>query len=297
MGKGDPGRSTSRGYLYALLGAVGGGAIPTLFKILLAHNTPASIAGPGLLLSGFALFFYKPKMNPTRQSFPFLLLIGVLGGALATVMWATGIDETTVVNASLLANGEILFTTLIAVFALGERLSRFQATMGLVIVAGILIVSTDLDLARVQFFQGLMGNLLILGATLAWGLENNIIVAISRRFAVPMLSRYRNTIGGVLVAGFAISTGQFLTLSAHDAVVFALLVLTFAGTTYLFLAALQRLGAIRMILTYSVSTVLGAALALVVLGEQITPVQLLGGGLIVVGVYLFRRGERSTSVP
>jgi drug/metabolite transporter (DMT)-like permease len=52
-----------------------------------------------------------------------------------------------------------------------------------------------------------------------------------------------------------------------------------------------------MILTYSLSTVFGAVFALVVLGEQITTAQLLGGVLIIAGVYLFRRSEKTATVP
>lgn len=297
MSRGDPRRETSRGYLYAILGAIGGGAIPTLFKILLTDNSPVILSGLGILISGLLLILYKPRVTPTRRSLPFLLFIGVVGAGVATLMWAFGISETTVVNASLLANAEVLFTTLIAVFVLGERLSRTQTAMGLVIVAGILVVSTNLELTQVQFLQGLTGNLLILGSTLCWGLENNVIVVMSSKFEVPRLSKFRNIIGGGLVAALAVAMGIPLRLSAYEAVVFTLLVLAYAGTTYMFFAALQRLGAIKMILTYSVSTVIGAALALVVLGEQITPVQLLGGALILAGVYLFRRGEEPAVSP
>jgi drug/metabolite transporter (DMT)-like permease len=177
---------------------------------------------------------------------------------------------------------------------LGERLSRVQTAMGGLIVAGILIVSTNLDLTKVQFFQGLVGNLLILGSMLAWGFENNVIVYVSDRISTPILSKFRNLIGGTLVTTFALLLGLPLRLSAYDAFVFVLLVTAYAGTTYLFIGALQKLGAIKMILVYSVSTVFSAALALVVLGEQITIAQLLGGALIIMGVYLFRRSDKPT---
>ena len=46
-----------------------------------------------------------------------------------------------------------------------------------------------------------------------------------------------------------------------------------------------------MLLVWSTSTVFGALFALVFLGEQITLAQIFGGGLILLGVFLFRRGE------
>jgi drug/metabolite transporter (DMT)-like permease len=52
-----------------------------------------------------------------------------------------------------------------------------------------------------------------------------------------------------------------------------------------------------MLLVWSTSTVFGALFALGILGEQITPGQILGGALILVGVYLFRRTEKPMFVP
>ncbi|HEV2225494.1 MAG TPA: EamA family transporter, partial [Nitrososphaerales archaeon] len=71
-----------------------------------------------------------------------------------------------------------------------------------------------------------------------------------------------------------------------------LLGLSLGGTSYLAISALGDIGAIRFILVFSTSTLFGALFALVFLREQITPVQLTGGALIMVGVYLLQRAER-----
>jgi drug/metabolite transporter (DMT)-like permease len=286
-----------RGYVYALICSLCSGAVPTLVKLLLNDNGPYAISGLGILLSGFLLLFYKPKVRPTRGSLPYLLFIAVVGAAVAPILWTVGLNQTTAVNAALLANGEILFTTMVAFFAFGERLSRSQAARGIPIVAGIVIVSTNLDLAHVQFLQGLAGNLLILASTVGWGLENNFIVAATKRYSVPMLSKFRNLIGGGIVTAVVLLTGYPLRFSSSDLVVLAALVLALAGATYFFVASLQRLGAIRMILTYSLSTVFGATFAFFVLSEQVTPIQLAGGALIIGGVFLLRKSEKPAFVP
>ncbi|HMD79630.1 MAG TPA: DMT family transporter [Nitrososphaerales archaeon] len=286
-----------RGYVYALICSLCSGAVPTLVKLLLNDNGPYAISGIGILLSGFLLLFYKPKVKPTRGSLPYLLFIAVVGAAVAPILWTVGLNQTTAVNAALLANGEILFTTMVAFIAFGERLSRSQAARGIPIVAGIVIVSTNLDLAHVQFLQGLAGNLLILASTVGWGLENNFIVAATKRYSVPMLSKFRNLIGGGIVTAVVLLTGYPLRFSSNDLVVLAALVLAFAGATYFFVASLQRLGAIRMILTYSLSTVFGATFAFFVLSEQVTPIQLAGGALIIGGVFLLRKSEKPAFVP
>jgi len=290
-------QETTRGYLYTVICPVCSGAVPTLFKLLLVNNGPVVASGVAMMLSGVLLQAYRPGLKPPRGSIPYLLFLGLVGAGLAYVIWATGISETTAVNASLLANAEVLFTALIAYSVLGERLRKGQAAVGLMIAAGIVIVSTNLDLSRVQFLQGLVGNLLIILSMVLWGVENNVIAAVAGRFGAPVMSKFRNLVGGVLIVVVVLLLGLPLKLTDYDAAVFLLLALAMSGTTYFFIAGIRLLGAVRMILAYSLSTVFGAAFALLILGEQITGAQLAGGLIIVTGVYLFYRRDAPSGPP
>jgi drug/metabolite transporter (DMT)-like permease len=283
------------GYVYAILGAVCGGSITTLDKLLLVDNGPVAITGLGFVLSGFMLLLYQPRARPHRSSLPYLLFLGLVGAAVSPLMYIIGLNQTTAVNAALLANGEVLFTTLIAVLAFGEGLKRAQATRGLLIVAGLIVVSTDLDPAHLTFFQGLVGNMLVLGSTVGWAVENNLIVIATKRFEVASLSKFRNLIGGGVVMAFMLIAGLSFNFTPYNTLVLALMALATSGATLLFMSAIKRLGAIRMLLVWSSSSVFGAIFALIVLGEQISPAQLAGGACILLGVYLFRRSEKPLS--
>ena len=285
---------TTRGYLYAVVGAVCGGAFTVLTKILLEKSQPIPIMGFAFFLSALMLLFYQPKLKPVKQSVPYLLFMGLVGAALAPLMYTYGLNQTTAVNAALLANGEVLFTTVIAYSVFGERLVRAQALRGLLIVAGLVVVSTDLDVTHISFFQGIVGNMLVLGSTVGWAVENNLLVLATRRFDVVSLSKFRNLVGGVVVTAAAILGGYSFDFTLYDDLVLLLLAISVLGGTSLFIAAIKRLGAIRMLLVWSTSTVFGALFAFVFLGEQITAGQLAGGALILLGVYLFRRSEQQT---
>lgn len=282
----------AKGYLLAVIGSLCAGSITTLGKFALDSNQPIVVTGLSFLLSGVVLLPYRPGKRPEPGSMRYLVFFGLTGAALAPLMWTIGLNETTAVNASLLANGEVLFTTIIAFAAFGERLSRGQTWRGLIIVAGLVVVSTNLDLANIAFFQGLAGNLLILGATLFWGIENNIIAVASRRFDTATLSKFRNLIGGLIVTLVFVALMVPVEFTPLDALALFLLALAISSATFFFIAAVKRLGAIRMLLVWSSSTVFGAVFALIFLGEQITPVQLFGGALIILGVYVFHRGEK-----
>ena len=285
------GAETARGYLYAVVGAVSSGSVTALTKILLKDNGPISITGLAFSLSGLVLLLYQPRLKPARASVPYLLFMGVVGAAAAPLLYTFGLGQTTAVNAALLANGEVLFTTVIAYSVFGERLVRAQALRGLLIVAGLVVVSTDLDISHVSFLQGFLGNMLVLGSTVGWAVENNLIAVATRRFRVSSLSKFRNLIGGAVVMAFVAVGGFSFEFSSYDDLVLVVLVAAITAGTVLFIAAIKRLGAIRMLLVWSTSTVFGAFFAFVLLGEQITIGQVTGGALILVGVYLFRKGE------
>jgi len=285
-----------RGYLFAFLAAVCGGATPTLSKFALAQNGPVQVSAFSLLISGLMLIPVKPKQVPDRKSLKFVVFIGLVGAGLAPVLYQAGVNATTAVNASLLANGEGLFTTIIAFALFGERLPGRQLARGLLIVGGIALVTTNLDLAGVQFYQGLEGNLLILGSMFIWSFENNLIISPTRRFGPALVTKFRNIIGGGVVVVTFVALGLGVSLSLVWLIYIVLLALSLAGTSYLVISALADIGAIRFILVFSVSTIFGAFFALVFLREQITPVQLAGGALIMVGVYLLQRAERRLPV-
>jgi drug/metabolite transporter (DMT)-like permease len=281
----------ARGYTYAIVGSICGGSVPTLTKIILVTHGPVVVVGFSFLLSGLLLLLYRPRVKPAAKSLPYLLYFGLVGAALAPLMFTFGLNQTTAVNGALLSNGEGLFTTVIAFTIFGERLGRGQGARGLLIVAGLVIVSTNLSLAHVAFLQGIAGNLLIVGSMVFWAIENNLIASASKKFDVSSLSKFRNLLGGVVVSIFVLVSGIPFGFSAYDVTALILLSFALSGGTYLFIAAVKALGAIRMILVWSTSTVFGALFALVFLGEQITVVQALGGALILSGVYLFHRGE------
>jgi len=288
---GKTGSETTRGYVYALVGAVSSGSVTALSKILLERNGPIPVTGLAFLLSGLMILLYRPRTKPARGSVPYLLFMGLVGAAISPLMYTFGLDQTTAVNAALLANGEVLFTTIIAFSVFGERLAKGQVVRGLLIVAGLVVVSTDLDLAHVSFLQGIVGNILVLASMVGWSVENNVIVIATKRFEVSVLSRFRNLIGGLAVMVVVVLGGYSFDFAPYDVLVLVLLALALTGGTVLFIAAIKRLGAIRMLLVWSTSTVFGAFFAVLLLGEQITAGQLTGGALILLGVYLFRRGE------
>lgn len=280
-----------RGYLYAFIAAITGGTFPVASKYLEGTTAPVAISGYVFLLSGLMLIPYKPGVRLGRSSAPLVLVVGLLGAATAPVLYQFGLQRTTAVNASLLSNGEVFFTSVIAFAIFGERLERKQLLEGLVVAAGLIVVATNLDVSGVQFLQGFVGNLLVLAATFFWSVENNILRIASSRFGAALVTKYRNLFGGGLVLLLAALLSVSLKLTEVSTAVLLFASLMMAITSLFSITALGTIGAVRTLLVFSTSSIFGALFSLVFLGEGISTIQVAGGAAILAGVYMIQRSE------
>ena len=247
---------SNTGVVAALMAAVLFGAGTPVAKLLLASLSPWLLAALLYLGSGLGLTLYRrvvraPAVVLPRQEVSWFVGAVVSGGVIAPVLLMFGLSGMPASGASLLLNAEGVFTTLLAWFAFKENVDRRIAIGMLAIVAGALVLSWP---GEVQV-NALWPSLAILGACLAWGLDNNLTRKVSLTDAAWIAS-----IKG-LVAG---------------AVNLALA---------LFVVGLRHLGTARTGAYFSAAPFVGALLALAT-GDSLTPQLLLAGALMALGLWL-----------
>ncbi len=267
------------------------GLIPIFSKLLLLSTRPLTISALVFLVAGLLLLPYRPKERPGKSSLWWMLATGLIGAAAAPALYMYGVNQTSAVNASLLTNAEVFFTGLLAFLVFKERLKKEQLLESLLVVAGIVIVSTGLNPSGVQLLHGLTGNLLIIGASLAWAVDNNLSRITSQRFGPIFVSKFRNLFGGGLLLAFLIATSASIVVSAAALPLLILFGADTALATLTFMAALVRIGAVRALLVFSTTSIFGSLFAVVGLGESVTLVQATGGALILLGVYMIQKSE------
>ena len=209
---------------------------------------------------------------------------------MAPILYFTGVQESSAVNASLLGNGEVLFTALIGFGIFHESLRRRQLAEGLLIALGVIVVSSNLQSGGVSLIQGLSGNVLIVGATIFWSIDNNLSRVASQRMGLSMVAKFKGLIGGGITIILLVASSS-LVVPVTSLPLIAILAVIFTAMTLLSVGAFRLIGAVRTILVFSTSSILGPLFAFVVLGEGISPIQVAGGALILCGVYLIQRSE------
>ena len=274
----------------ALASAALFGASTPFAKLLLGTVDPWLLAGLLYLGSGIGLGLVQLARRPLgigaaeaplrRADMPWLALVVLAGGVVGPVLLMFGLARTSAANAALLLNLEGLATMAIAWLVFRENVDRRILLGALAILAGAVLLSWQGGPAGVGW-----GALLIAGACVAWGIDNNLTRKLSGADPVQ-IAMLKGLAAGAVNLGLALARG--VVLPAPATVLGAGLTgfLGYGVSLTLFVLALRHLGTARTGAYFSTAPFIGGALAVVLFGEPITA-RLLGAAvLMAIGLYL-----------
>jgi len=284
----------------ALRGAAAAGASAALFGSLavlgkLPATPPFTVVLWMNVLAGVAFLPFLLRHPVARRDLPLVAVIAVCGGSLAPVLYLVGLSMTSSVTAALLLTTEAGFTLLIA-FALRERASPrgYVAMAGMLLLA--VVVATNLDFTALSLA---VGNLLIVAATLGWGIDNNVSRVLSGRNAVPALVAAKCLVASALLAVVVAVTGSPpLPLAADLPVVLVLGLLVHGTAIWMFYLGLREIGAMRTGAIFTLSAVVGAVAGVIVFPGQVLSVVQVAAGAGMIGLALvLSREARDAPAP
>ena len=113
-------------------------------------------------------------------------------------MFFLGLEHTSAADTSLLANGETVFSILFALVIFKERMKPMGDLSVALILFGVFIVTTNLEF-KDSILRLDSGNLLVIGSTILWGLDNNIGKIITQQIDVSRLIQLKALIGGFIL--------------------------------------------------------------------------------------------------
>ncbi len=289
MGKGT---KNWRGISHALLAAVLFGASTPLAKLLLPQIEPILLAGLLYLGSGSGLAAWwllrsrdratgKGEVALGRHDVPWLAGAFLCGGVAGPSLLMVGLAATPASTASLLLNLEGILTALLAWFVFKENFdARIALGMGLIAAGAGCISWIGRPESGVPW-----GALAIVGACLAWALDNNLTRKISSADPVQ-IAMLKGLVAGGVNTTLALLLGQKLPSTGSA---FAAGVVGFIGygvSLSLFVFALRHIGTGRTGAYFSIAPFIGAVLSIALLGEPVSFGFLAGAALMGVGVWL-----------
>jgi drug/metabolite transporter (DMT)-like permease len=262
---------------------IGGGLDPWLLAGLLYLG---SGVGLGAVHIGRRLVGIAPAEAPLqRRDLPWLALVVLSGGAIGPGLLMLGLAAVPASTAVLLLNLEGLATMAIAWLAFRENVDGRLLLGAAAILGGAVLLSWQGGPAGIG-----LGTLAIVGACVAWGIDNNLTRKLSAADPVQIAMIKGWAAGSVnlalaLAAGAGVPT--IATLGAAAAVGF----FGYGVSLVLFVLGLRSLGAARTSAYFSTAPFIGAVLAIAMFGEPVTGRLIIAGALMGVGLY-FHLAER-----
>ncbi len=239
-------------------------------------------AGAGMLITYLISRLLKRKPNEQsvgRGDLRYIIAMVALDIA-APILLMLGLSSAAAANVSLLNNFEIVATSLIALVVFKEAISkRLWAAIALVTAASALLSFEDTSSLTFSW-----GSLLVIGACICWGVENNCTRRLSSKDPMQI----------VIIKGFCSGTGSVaISLCVGErignggAVPIALL-LGFAAcglSIFCYIYAQRRLGAAKTSAYYAVAPFIGAILSFIIFKEMPSVKFLVALAIMAAGVY------------
>jgi drug/metabolite transporter (DMT)-like permease len=279
------------GVPFALASAALFGASTPFAKLLLGAVDPWLLAGVLYLGAGLGLALARPWLRrlgeggaaeaPLRRSdLPWLAAVVFFGGVLGPVLLMLGLARTDAAAAALFLNLESLATLAIAWLVFRENVDRRIFLGAMAILAGAVVLSWSGGEAGLSW-----GALLIAGACLAWGVDNNLTRKLSAADPVQ-IAMLKGLVAGPVNLALALAQGASLPSTGPFLGGLVVGFLGYGASLTLFILALRHLGTARTGAYFAIAPFVGALLAVPMFGEPVTPRLLVAGALMAFGVWL-----------
>lgn len=275
------------GPLLALAAAALFGTSTPLAKLLLGEGTSPWLLA-GLLYGGSGLgltITFVMRLRDRRDAalkradVPWLAMIVLTGGVVAPVLLMFGLLSTSAASASLLLNLEGLATMAIAWLWFKESVDRRLLLGALAILTGAVLLS----------YQGAahfhIGTFVIVGACVAWGIDNNLTRRLSTGDPVQ-IAAVKGVVAAIVNLSLALLRGAEWPSAAHIAAAATVGFFGYGLSLVLFVLALRQLGTARTSAYFSMAPFIGALLAVLFFGDPINANLLVAATLMGFGVYM-----------
>ena len=270
-------------------------------KIALQEASPATIVwlrfAMGVVILGAAVLLRRQFALPERGDIAYLALLGFIGVTFHQWLQATGLQTAQATTTAWIVASTPVFIAILGWLVLKEKFGWVRILGIVLAAAGVLaVVSKGNPLALVSGKEGTVGDFLIFISAMNWA----VYTVLSRRelsrhpaarmMFFVMLFGWLFTTVWIFGLGPGLSELAGLSIRAWAAI----LALGVFGSGLAYIAyydALQALPASQLGVFLNIEPLVTTLLAAAMIGEAITIVTLLGGAIILLGVYLVNRKQ------
>ena len=231
------------------------------------------------------------RLQLSQRKWLFLVAMAASGIALNQLTFIGGMARSTVAHAGLIVALGPVMVLVIAVVIRLEALTAWKFAGMLIAFAGVGILTAD------KAGQGnaghWVGDLILVASSLVFAIYTILVKEVANHFDALTLNTLTFALGAIMMLPFCahatvVTNWAALSLEAWWGLAF-LVVFGSVISYLLFAYVLTELAASRVAAFNYLQPVIASGLGIWVLSERLTPTVLIGGGLILAGVYLTER--------
>ena len=244
----------------------------------------------GLLLLGAVRFFFGSGGGVGRKDLLAMMGVGALGVGATNMLFTSGVDLTNASDTALLYAAVPVWGMILG-SVLGLEIPTLRGVLGVGIAfLGIIVVVYG---GLGGSGSSLEGNLLVLGATVCWGSYTVLSLPLLEKHPPMVVAAYTMLFGGLAALPFALPGFLSVEWDAMGIGVWAAVAYSTALVAAIGFFAWQRgassLGANKVLVYQYLITLVGVFSGVIFLGEGLGIGKIVGGAIILSGVYLARR--------
>lgn len=247
-----------------------------------------------LLLFPIAHWIERPNWKEVLKEWKLLIVLAIFGIIGYNFLLYEALRFTTSLNAALVNSMNPALIVLCSSLLLREKISPLSALGLLVSLLGVLLVLTNGQLWQILHIDYNQGDLLMLLAILVWTIYS--ILGRKIRSAPPIsVTALSALFGLVMLLPFVFVKGIHVPVT-HETVIGILYMGIFpsVGSFIFWNASIRQIGVSRAGIYLNLITVFTAGIS-VLMGQTISAVQVAGGCLVFIGVYLTSRIKKAPS--
>ena len=270
------------------------GTNPVAVKFAVSDVAPLPFVAIRFLLAGLvllpAVLLLRQGRRVGRKDLLAMAGVGLVGVAMNNIAFTLGVSMTTASDTALIYAAVPVWGIL-----LGLALGLERPTLWGVVGVGLAFLGVGVVVYGGLGGGGasLQGDLLVVVATICWGSYAVLSLPLLRTYPPLVVAAYTMLFGGLAALPPALpellgTDWKEVGVGAWGAVAYSTLFVAAFGFAA-WQAGISRTGANKVLVYQYLITLVGVISGVVLLGESLTPNKLVGGVVILLGVYLARR--------
>ncbi|MDN2452211.1 DMT family transporter [Lactobacillus sp. UCMA15818] len=237
----------------------------------------------------------KPDWKMIFKKWPILLILSLFGIIGYNILLYDALFFTTSLNAALINSVNPAMIAVFATLLLGENMSRVNVFGLLISLLGVLIILTQGKLMQLFSINYNVGDVFMLLVIISWTIYTLLEKKVSN---LPPIGTSAVTVLFGVILMFPFFVASHLTWSFKPVTIYSILYLAIfpsVGSLVFWNSAVPIVGASKAGIFLNLITVFTAIIS-ILLGNGISYSQIIGGVIVIIGVYLTNKKEHSRNI-